>query len=122
MKPIATSLLLASLTLGAAPLPALAQESEGSRKEEGLSLMEQGLSMLFEELLKDMEPALRELEGLQQDMGPALEELLGRIGELSQYHAPEVLENGDILIRRKTPEELRREEEARPLEDGEVEI
>ncbi|MCT8161497.1 hypothetical protein [Pseudoruegeria sp. SHC-113] len=120
MKQLSACLLAALIAFSA---PLMAQEADDSRKDEGLSLMQEGLSLLFEELLKDMEPALRDLQDLQrdfqQDMGPALEELMQRLGDLSEYHAPEVLENGDILIRRKTPEELQLE---RPLEEGEIEI
>ena len=36
-------------------------------------------------------------------------QLLALIDDLRNYHAPEKLENGDILIRRKTPAELQLE-------------
>ena len=39
-------------------------------------------------------------------MGPAMVELLGKIDDLSAYHPPEMLPNGDIIIRRKMPEEI----------------
>ncbi len=38
-----------------------------------------------------------------QELGPALLELEGRLIDLQSYHAPEVLPNGDIIIRRKVP-------------------
>jgi hypothetical protein len=57
--------------------------------EEGFSLLEEGTRLLLRGLMSEMEPALRELQGALQ--------------ELDAYHPPEVLPNGDILIRRKTP-------------------
>ena len=84
MRPIA---LVAALWLAA--LPAAAQEGEA---EQGMDLLSEGTRMLLEGLLGQMEPALRELQGA--------------LRELDAYHPPEILPNGDILIRRKTPEEL----------------
>ncbi|KRS12274.1 hypothetical protein XM53_11525 [Roseovarius atlanticus] len=122
MKQIA-SIAALSLTLAAAP--ALAQEEE----DEGFSLMERGAQMFMEGIMREMEPAMRDLEGLAQEMepavrnfvqemGPAFADLMGQIDDLSNYHAPEILENGDIIIRRKTP----LEDEVDPDGDGEIEI
>ena len=63
---------------------------------------------------EEMEPAIRDFV---ERMGPALADLMAEIGDLSAYHPPEILPNGDIIIRRKTPQEM----EAAPPE-GEVEI
>lgn len=101
MKRIA---LILSLTLAT---PALAEEEEG-----GFSLMERGAQMLMEGLLREMEPALDDLQGMAQDfgpalqsfaaqMGPALRDLLDEIEDWSVYAPPEILDNGDIIIRRK---------------------
>ena len=56
---------------------------------EGLSLLQEGTRLL--------------LEGLLKELGPALLELQGRIIDLNAYYPPEVLPNGDIIIRRKVP-------------------
>ena len=81
-----------TLCLGLA-LPAAAQEagSEGGATDmdEGFSLLEEGTRLLLRGLMAEMEPALRELQGALQN--------------LDAYHPPEVLPNGDILIRRKEP-------------------
>ena len=73
-------------------LPVCAQE-EGAEEpgsvSEGLDLLQEGTRML--------------LEGLMQEIGPTLKELEGKIDDLSAYHPPEVLQNGDIIIRRKIP-------------------
>jgi hypothetical protein len=81
-----------ALCLGLAGSPALAQDTgEGgaSDLDEGFSLLEEGTKLLLRGLLSEMEPALRELQGA--------------LRELDAYHPPEVLPNGDIIIRRKTP-------------------
>lgn len=67
---------------------------------EGLELLERGMRQFFEGLGDEMEPALRELA---ENMEPALRELLGLIEDFDAYHMPEMLPNGDIIIRRKTP-------------------
>ncbi|MEM9426574.1 MAG: hypothetical protein AAGA06_07710 [Pseudomonadota bacterium] len=55
------------------------------------------------------------MQGFMAEMEPALEDLQGFVDNLNAYHPPEVLPNGDIIIRRKTPEEM-----GEP--DGEVEL
>ncbi|MGB0902996.1 hypothetical protein [Halocynthiibacter sp.] len=99
MKQIATFGLIAALSVAA---PAV-QAQDASPTDEGFSLMEEGAKLLLRGLLEEMEPALEDLEGLALEMGPAMEELRGMIGDFSAYELPEVLPNGDIIIRRKTP-------------------
>jgi hypothetical protein len=43
------------------------------------------------------------LEGWADDIAPLLEQLRGKVDDLSLYEPPEVLPNGDIIIRRKPP-------------------
>ncbi len=115
MKRIILPLVLA--TSLAAPLHA--QEGD---VDTGLSLMEEGAKLFFRGIMEEMEPAMEDLRGLADDMepalrsfvddmGPALAELLNKIGDLSVYHPPEVLPNGDIILRRKTPLEQNEEPE-----------
>lgn len=101
------ALPLVLITLSA---PAFAQEAE---EEEGLSLMERGAQMLMEGMLRELEPALEGLDNLgpslrafAEEMGPALAELLDEVKDWSAYEPPEILDNGDIIIRRKPREEL----------------
>ncbi len=56
---------------------------------EGLDLLSEGTRLL--------------LEGLVDELGPALEGLREGLSDLNAYHPPEMLPNGDIIIRRKTP-------------------
>lgn len=103
---------ITALCLTSAPLAA--QEAE---EGEGFSLMERGMQLFFDGLMQEAEPAFDELrrimEGIEPalsdfvaEMGPALREVLEEVEDWSNYHPPEILENGDIIIRRKTPEEL----------------
>ena len=105
----AAPILALSLSLAFAPLPAAAQEPPAREVgDEGPSLMERGLSLFFEGFTQEMEPALDEMGKALSDMEPALKELqpkmlelLALVDDLTNYQAPERLENGDILIRRK---------------------
>ncbi len=81
-----TRAIILCLMLTAAP--AAAQE-EGRDWREGLGFLQEG--------------AERMLRGLLDEMDPVLRDLRDRIDDLSVYHPPEVLPNGDIIIRRRTP-------------------
>lgn len=111
--------------LAAAPLAA----QDVTEEEQGRSLMEEGARLFFEGIQREMGPALEGLRDRAQEMepalrqfveemGPALRDLMGEIGDLSAFHAPEVLPNGDILLRRKTPQEMQES----PMPDGEIEL
>ena len=89
MKQIAPLSLCALLMF----TPAQAQDNDLG---DGMDLLSQGTKLLLRGLMGEIEPALRELEGALQD--------------LNAYHAPEVLPNGDILIRRKEPKVVAPEE------------
>ena len=113
-------ILIASLTCAT---PLMAQD-EG----DGLSLMERGAQMLMEGLMREMEPALEDLQELADEygpalrdftaqMGPALRALLEEIEDWSVYEPPEILDNGDIIIRRKPPADA-----PAPDEDGQIEL
>lgn len=97
----------------------LAAEEE----EKGRSLMSQGAELFMRGLLQEMEPAIDEFTGMAEDiapmmqdfaenMGPAMRELLQKVDDFSRYEAPELLPNGDIIIRRKP--------DAPPLGDIEI--
>ena len=70
---------------------------------EGRDLMAEALRLFMRGLLEEMEPALDDLNSLLENF--------------DAYHQPEMLPNGDIIIRRRTP--LRRNPEG---EDGEIEL
>lgn len=113
-----------AICLVAAPLRA-----DPPKPEADPSLMERGAQLFMEGLLQQMEPTVDELRdmakemgpGLRQftrEMGPALADILGKVEDLSAYQPPEMLPNGDIIIRRKTPKDS--PDEAPP--EGEIEI
>lgn len=82
--------MIAAVTaLWLAALPATAQDGD---VEEGMDLLSEGTRLLLRGLLAEMEPALRDLKGAIEGM--------------QSYHPPEMLPNGDIIIRRKSPEEM----------------
>ena len=94
------------IALCLAVTPAVAQE-ESSDLEEGFSLFEEGAKLIMRGMMEEMKPALNQLQddlGLAlTEMEPALRELARMIGDVKNYHAPEMLPNGDIIIRRKAP-------------------
>lgn len=113
--------LIAATTVLALATPLGAQDDSAPDETDGLSLMERGARLLMEGLRKEMEPALEGLEDLApkfrsfaMEMGPALRDLMEEVEDWSIYHPPEKLPNGDIIIRRKTPED-----DSKTPEDGE---
>lgn len=99
--------LALSFALAAAAPPALAQEEDS-----GPSMMEQGLQLFMEGLRQEMAPAVKDLRGFAeragpsmrsffQEMGPALAEMMDEVQDWTRYYPPEMLPNGDILIRRR---------------------
>ena len=106
--------------------PAMAQDAPD---EEGRSLMQEGARLFWEGIRREMGPTLDSLQDraeemepalrdFVEEMGPALRELMGKAGDLSAYEAPEILPNGDIILRRKAPQE----DEIAPVPEGEIEI
>lgn len=111
-------ILVAFLTL---PLPAIAQDD--GDMEEGFSLMEEGAKLLFRGIMSEMEPAIDDfagmagelepaLEMLATEMGPALVEMMQTLDSIRYYEPPEILPNGDVIIRRspEAPEYMPRDE------------
>ena len=93
--------ILAILTLNTSS--ALAEE------DEGLSLMERGAKLFMEGILQEMEPTMDGLQSFADEMGPALTDLLAQVEDWSVYHPPEIQPNGDIILRKKMPEETPKE-------------
>ena len=102
-----------------------------AQEDDSTSLIEEGAKLFFRGLLEEMEPAIRELEGLAgeiepairsfaEEMGPALRDLLEQVEDWSTYEPPVVLPNGDILLKRK--QDAPPLEGLPPPEDGEIDI
>ncbi len=101
-------------------------------KDEGRSLMEEGALLFFKGLQNEMAPALEGLQSFMEEagpsiqafvveMGPKLGEVFSQVKDWSQYHAPEMLPNGDIIMRKKTPQESEPEVEGTD-EDSAIEL
>lgn len=86
--------------------PAMAQEFAPADVDKGVSLLQEGAKLLLKGLMANVEPAMQDMGRAISEMQPALAELLAMMGDVTKYHAPEMLENGDIIIRHKTPAEL----------------
>ena len=128
----ATRILAVMCLVAAGPVAAqdAAPEAPPATEEEGRSLMEEGARMFLRGLMEEADPALeglREFAGemtpavreFLREMGPALAGLLERVEDITNYHPPEMLPNGDIILRRK------REAPApppAPAPEGEIEL
>ncbi len=80
---------------------ALAPSAGLAEEEDAPSMMERGAQQFLEGLLLEMEPAFESMRGFMEQMGPALADLMEEIEDWSAYEPPEILPNGDIIIRRK---------------------
>ncbi|MEH6836092.1 MULTISPECIES: AAA+ family ATPase [Falsihalocynthiibacter] len=95
----------------AASFVAFPSIAERQGEPDGADLLEQGLQLLFKELLSQIEPALKDFETFGDELGPKVQELIEMIDDFRNYEAPEKMPNGDIIIRR-----------IRPLKEGEIEL
>jgi hypothetical protein len=103
-------IILTTFVAGAVALPAAAEDTSPGR-----SLMEEGMRLFLDGLRDEMSPALQELQGLAdelgpsmksfvEEMGPAFSQMLDEVRDWTAYHPPEILPNGDIILRRKRPD------------------
>ena len=83
----------------------------------GLSLMQQGAELLFNHMLSKVEPELQNMAEALRQAQPKINEILAMIDDIQNYHAPEKLPNGDIIMRRKTPDEIKLQELPGPATD-----
>ncbi len=104
-------LAILTILIGLAAQPALPQEAETPQDEDGFSLMEEGARLFMRGIMSEMEPALDEMRKSMDELGPAFAEfaqaigpafaaLLDQIDDIRHYEAPEIMPNGDIIIRR----------------------
>ena len=107
-----------ALTILLAATPIRADEAPPGDAEAGSSLIEEGVKLLFRGLMSEIEPAMKdlaeEMDRFATEAEPMLRELIRLMEDISNYHPPEILPNGDIIIRRRLPGELGPE--------GEIEI
>ena len=97
--PMRHTALAATLLILAAP--ALAQDDPFPDAGPGIPFLEEWADRTDEMMRELMEEFGPGMEGLMADMLPRLKELSDRLGGIIHYEMPEVLPNGDIIIRRK---------------------
>lgn len=95
MKPFVLFLCLA---LAAAPVladetPKPPEEAPKGDVGKGFDLMQEGTRLMLRGLVAQMEPEMRRMAA----------SLMALMGDISAYAPPEMLPNGDIIIRRKVP-------------------
>lgn len=80
-------------------------QSEERPGEDATDLIGRGVGILMENFMQELGPGLdqlgQDMSGALQNMTPVLKDLSVQIDDLRNYQAPERLENGDIIIRRK---------------------
>ncbi len=95
--------LIPALALALSLAPPLAAEPDSLSSEASpfFDLMER----MLRGFMTEIEPQLRDLgEGLEA-LEPQVQNFLEQMRGMTQYHPPEVLPNGDILLRRRSPED-----------------
>lgn len=74
-------------------------------EDDGLSLIQRGIMTLMQNVMREIGPDLdrigRDMSDSLSRFAPALDDLSVLIDDIGNYTAPERLENGDIIIRRK---------------------
>ena len=110
-----TALPLRAQDLTPPPLP-------DAPADEGSGLIEEGARTLLRGLMEELDPAIRDLGALVTEYEPMLRELSALVGNIDDYQAPELLENGDILIRRKPDAPVAPDEPQPDPGTGEVEL
>lgn len=94
MRQAGLRMLCFAVALGFAnPAPAQTPAPEDDLRR-GLELLGQGAREMLEGLMDEMRPLL------EDEVVPMLERLGALVDDLSHYQLPELLPNGDILIRR----------------------
>jgi len=73
--------------------------------QEGVNRLGEGSRLLMEGLMGELAPLFDKVDELGAQMTPLMEELREHLGDafegLSAYHPPEILPNGDIILRKK---------------------
>ena len=83
--------------------PALSDDALNSETEDGFVLMEEGARLLLRGMMGELDEVLSEMETLAAELGPMVQELQTLIEDIRDYELPEMLPNGDIIIRRRIP-------------------
>ncbi|UWQ84740.1 hypothetical protein [Leisingera caerulea] len=123
-------ILLPAALIALLTSPLAAQDADA--EDSGPSLMERGAELFWEGLRQEMAPALEGLQGMMEEAGPSMAEFLSQMGpalagiakeveDWSAYELPEILPNGDIIIRKKPKDNVPADKETAE-EEGVTEI
>ncbi len=98
--------MLPLLLAAALALPVQAQDqpappTEDTPAEDTPAPMLEMFERMLRGFMTEIEPQMRELERGLEALEPEIQGFLDRMRGMAQYHPPEVLPNGDILIRRR---------------------
>lgn len=95
MKQIAKHTVLAGIIAFGTASSLFADDGKDELKE-GADLMSRGFQLLLDGLATEMAP-------IAEDLAEGWQDLLREMEDMTAYHPPETLPNGDIIIRRKIP-------------------
>jgi hypothetical protein len=80
-------------------------QAQEAPAEQETSLWDWGMSLFGDAVTQELEPALGDMKALIDQLGPAvapaIEKMMALVDDMTNYELPEMLENGDIIIRRK---------------------
>lgn len=99
MKQIAKTSVLAAFFAVGLTHSVTAQDAtppENPQLSEGAELLNRGFQLLLEGLANEIEP-------MAEEWSDGWANLVEKFGDMQVYHPPEVLPNGDIIIRRREP-------------------
>ncbi|MCB2129477.1 MAG: hypothetical protein KDE03_10475 [Rhodobacteraceae bacterium] len=100
--------------------PVLAEEAPPTA-EEGFDMLGEAARIILRSMLDGVEPTLDELrdrmDEAMAEMGPAIGRMIELMDDVKNYQAPEILPNGDIIIRRKPLSE-----QTQPVPGDQIEI
>ncbi len=82
-------------------LPPDGSDAGNAQMQDGMDLLGLGLQTLLQGFATEMQPHLDEMGQALEQMKPMLLQLAQLMKNADQYEMPVMLENGDILIRRK---------------------
>ncbi|MEY4982073.1 MAG: hypothetical protein RIR62_339 [Pseudomonadota bacterium] len=84
--------------------PAAAQEAPPAPEAEQ-GLIDWAMSWIYGSVEQELAPALDDMRALAEQFGPAIapaiERMMALVDDMTHYELPVMLDNGDILIRRK---------------------